>query len=134
MELDDVRPLAADGVVQFDDGVVLLRRDTAPFEGAWVLPGGFVERDEGARAACEREIAEEIGIDVTADVFLGLYDDPSRDPRGNVSAAFRCRPDGDAHPKAREEAREVDTFPVGNLPEMGFDHERIVRDAVDAGD
>jgi len=134
MEIDDVRPLAADGVVQIDGDVVLMQRAHDPFEGTWVLPGGVVERDESARAACEREIAEEIGIDVDAELFVGLYDDPGRDPRGNVSAAFRCRPADGADPVPREEASEVDTFALGDLPEMGFDHERIVRDAFEMGD
>ena len=135
MDIDDVRPLAADGVVLVDGEVVLMRRDTDPYEGHWVLPGGVVEPDETAREACEREIAEEIGIDVEADLFLGVYDDPDRDPRGNVSAAFRCSPaDADADPEPREEARSVDTFSPSDLPEMGFDHERIVGDALDAGD
>lgn len=131
-----MRPLAADGVVQIDGEVVLMQRDTDPFEGAWVLPGGVVERGERAREACEREISEEIGIAVDAELFVGLYDEPDRDPRGNVSAAFRCRPEAGNtdDPEPREEARRVDTFAPGDLSEMGFDHERIVREAFDAGD
>lgn len=100
MEIDDVRPLAADGAVRIDGEVVLVQRDHDPFEDAWVLPGSVVERDENARTAFERELAEEIGIDVDAEEFVGLYDDPDRDPRGNVSAAFRCRPaDPDTDPE-----------------------------------
>ncbi|MFB6303690.1 MAG: NUDIX domain-containing protein [Haloferacaceae archaeon] len=126
-----VRALAADGVVLVDGEVVLLERDHPPCEGKWVLPGGLVEPDETAREACVREVAEEVGLRVRVESFVGLYDAPDRDERGNVSAAYRCVPVGEGAPEARAEARRVDTFDPAALPETGFDHGRIVADAVD---
>lgn len=125
----EVRALAADGVVLLDGEVLLLERDHPPHEGEWVLPGGLVEPDERAREACVREVREEVGVRVEADAFVGLYDDPDRDERGNVSAAYRCHVVA-GQPEAREEARRVDWFPADDLPGTGFDHARIVRDAV----
>lgn len=126
----EVRALTADAVVEMDGEVVLLERDHEPFEGDWVLPGGLVERDETARAACVRETDEEVGLDVAVEEFVGLYDDPDRDRRGNVSAAFLCTPAGDGAPTPEEEARQVGAFDPADLPEIGFDHERIVTDAL----
>lgn len=126
----DVRALTADAVIVLDREVVLLERDHPPFERSWVLPGGLVEPDETAREACIRETKEEVGLDVTIDEFVGLYDDPDRDERGNASVAYRCTPRGDQTPKPREEAAQVETFDPENLPEMGFDHEQIVTDAL----
>lgn len=125
----DVRALTSDAVVELNGEVLLLERVQSPFEGYWVLPGGLVEPDETAREACVRETKEEVGLDVTVEDFVGLYDDPDRDERGNVSAAYRCTPSGDETPVPREEAHQVDTFDPTGLPEMGFDHERIVMDA-----
>jgi 8-oxo-dGTP diphosphatase len=95
-----------------------------------VLPGGLVEPDETAREACVREVNEEVGLDVAVEEFVGLYDDPDRDERGNVSAAYRCAPITDDAPEPREEARQVRTFDPPDLPKMGFDHEQIVADAL----
>jgi 8-oxo-dGTP diphosphatase len=131
MDPDQLRALATDGVVFLDGEVVLLERAHPPFEGRWVLPGGMVERGETAEVACVREVREEVGLEVTVEGFVGLYDDPDRDERGNVSAAYRCLPLGGADPEPREEASRVDTFDPGDLPEMGFDHARIVADAAD---
>ncbi|MFC4827056.1 NUDIX domain-containing protein [Halorussus aquaticus] len=117
-------------MVVLDGEVLLLERDHPPFDGYWVLPGGVVERDETAREACVREAREEVGLDVMVEEFVGLYDDPDRDERGNVSAAYRCTPIADDSPVPREEARQVATFDPTDLPEMGFDHERIVTDAL----
>ncbi|MFP8958594.1 NUDIX domain-containing protein [Natrialbaceae archaeon A-CW3] len=128
MDLEQLRALATDGVVLVDGQVVLVQRDHDPYEGQWVLPGGFVERSETARAACERELAEEVGMNVRAEQFVGLYDDPDRDPRGNVSAAFRCTPVADADPQPREEARAVEFFDPYDHPSIGFSHERTVAD------
>lgn len=126
----EVRALATDAIIELDGEVLLLERDHPPFEGSWVLPGGLVERDETARDACIRETKEEVGLDVTVEEFVGLYDDPDRDERGNVSAAYRCTPRGDQTPTPREEAAQVETFDPEQLPEMGFDHEQIVTDAL----
>ena len=129
--MTDVRALATDAVVVVDGEVLLMERAHDPHEGAWVLPGGLVEPDETAREACVRETREEVGLDVEATDFVGLYDDPGRDPRGNVSAAFRCVPTADdPDPDPGEEARAVETFPPGDLPETGFDHAEIVADGV----
>lgn len=129
----DVRALAADGVVVADGEVVLLERNHPPHEGAWVLPGGMVEPGERAATACEREVREEVGIDVEVRAFVSLFDEPGRDPRRNVSAAYLCEPvDADASPVACEEARAVRTAPPADLPEMGFDHADIVAAAFES--
>jgi 8-oxo-dGTP diphosphatase len=125
-----VRALATDAVIVLDGEVVLLERTHSPFEGSWVLPGGLVEPDETAQEACVREVNEEVGLDVAVEEFVGLYDDPDRDERGNVSAAYRCTPVSDDEPIPREEAWRVKTFDPADLPEMGFDHEQIVTDAL----
>lgn len=125
----EVRALTTDAVIELDGDLLLLERNHPPFEGSWVLPGGLVERDETAQQACVRETKEEVGLDIIVEEFVGLYDDPARDERGNVSAAYRCTPHGDQTPTPREEAYQVETFSPTTLPEMGFDHERIVTDA-----
>jgi 8-oxo-dGTP diphosphatase len=128
--MSDARALATDGVVVLGGEVVLLERDHPPEEGRWVLPGGMVERGETARAACAREVREEVGLDVWPVSFVGLYDAPDRDPRGNVSAAFLCLPTDGADPEPRSEARRVGTFDPEDLPELGFDHGKVVADAL----
>lgn len=125
------RALATDAVVLLDGEVVLLERDHEPHEGKWVLPGGLVERGERAHEACIRETNEEVGLVVEPVSFVGLYDAPERDARGNVSTAFLCRPTApDQQPRPKEEARAVETFGPDNLPSLGFDHDRIVTDAL----
>lgn len=127
----EVRALATDGVVLVGDEVVLLERDHPPHEGEWVLPGGLVEPDETAATACAREVREEVGLRVRPVQLVGLYDDPGRDERGNASVAYLCVPLDGTTPEPHEEARRVETFPVDDRPALGFDHDRILSDALD---
>lgn len=125
-----LRALAVDAVVPIDGEILMLERNHPPAEDTWVLPGGMVEPDETAAEACTRETAEEVGLDVSPVSLIGLYDDPDRDERGNVSAAYLCLRADDADPRPVAEARQVDTFPPASLPETGFDHAQIIADAL----
>jgi 8-oxo-dGTP diphosphatase len=128
----DVRALTADGVVFVDDAVVLLERNHEPYEGSWVLPGGFVEPDEAAATAAAREVQEEVGMAVEPTAFVGLFDAPDRDPRHTASAAYVCEAvDADATPEALEEAYQVGAFDPADPPALGFDHAEILAAAVD---
>jgi len=128
----DARALTADGVVFVDDEVVLLERNHAPYEGSWVLPGGFVEPDERAATAAAREVMEETGLRVQPTAFVGLFDAPDRDPRHTTSAAFVCEPfDDDATPRPLAEASRVGTFDPTDPPALGFDHADVLDAALD---
>lgn len=44
--------------------VLLIKRDKAPAQGLWSVPGGKLEAGEALTACCRREIREETGLDV----------------------------------------------------------------------
>ena len=102
--------LTVDAIIKFpDDRIALIKRKNEPFQGMWALPGGFVDVGEHVYAACEREVREECNIDVKLDGILGVYSDPSRDPRGHtVSVVYLARPVGG-------ELKAADGLEVGRL-------------------
>lgn len=59
------------GVVVHDGRLLLVRRATEPGKGRWTVPGGRVEVGETLHEAVVREVAEEAGIPVVVDRFLG---------------------------------------------------------------
>lgn len=121
--------LMVDVVIPSDEGVVLIRRGSDPYEGQWALPGGFVEVGETVEQAAAREAAEETGLDVELAHLVGVYSEPTRDPRGhNVSVAFLARVLG-GELSAATDAAEVAVLDPESI-ELAFDHRRIVSDAM----
>ena len=72
--------LAAGAVVTYQDRILLLRRGIEPAYGAWVFPGGFVDRGEHPEAAAVRETREEAGVAIRLDGTLGIYSHPAGSP------------------------------------------------------
>ncbi|MBM7443119.1 NUDIX domain-containing protein [Streptomyces sp. HB132] len=73
----------ADVVAMTPDGdVLLIERGWPPYEGAWALPGGHVDRGETAIEAAVRELAEETGVHVLASDLqkIGVFDRPLAQP------------------------------------------------------
>ncbi len=113
--------------------VLLIQRANEPFVGQWALPGGFVGIDEDIEAAALRELEEETGVrDVYIEQFH-TFGRPDRDPRGRVVSvahfALVNLEDHPVHPSS--DARRVEWFELGELPRLAFDHDEIIRIAIE---
>ncbi|MBU4265611.1 MAG: NUDIX hydrolase [Candidatus Altiarchaeales archaeon] len=112
------------------NSIVLVKRGIYPFEGMWALPGGFVEYKETVENATIREAKEETGLDIEIERMVGVYSDPERDPRGHtVAVTFLCRRVG-GELNAGDDAAEAKEFKIKEMPEMAFDHRKMVDDAM----
>jgi bifunctional NMN adenylyltransferase/nudix hydrolase len=82
--------VTTDAVVIQSGHVLLVRRKSAPGEGLWALPGGFLEQDESIDAGLLRELRQETGLKVPEPVLLGsvkarrVFDHPGRSLRGRT--------------------------------------------------
>lgn len=111
--------LAAGVVTECDGGILLLRRSIEPACGAWVFPGGFVDRGEHPEEAAVREAAEEAGVEVRLEGFLGIYSHPHGSPV--VLVVYHGVVTG-GEPAALDESLEVGLFSPAALPweELAF--------------
>lgn len=57
-------------ILNEDDRVLLVQ--PAYYPGRWLMPGGGAEITDSPRHACERELSEELGIDITAGALLAV--------------------------------------------------------------
>jgi 8-oxo-dGTP diphosphatase len=117
------RPVVGVAVVACDAAgrfLLVRRADT----GTWALPGGTLEWGERIGACVIRELAEEASAKVESDPkLLGVYSDPSRDPRFHaVTVVVACLVSA-ANPHAENPLEIVDArfFAAADLPaEMAF--------------
>lgn len=113
-----------DAIIMHEDGIVLIERRNEPL--GWALPGGFVDEGESYEAAIAREVLEETGLHSREVKLFHVYSDPRRDPRGhNVSTVYSVTVDPGT-PKAGDDAETVGVFDPDELPQMAFDHEKII--------
>ena len=108
--------------------VLLIKRANEPFKGEWALPGGFVQIDEDLETGARRELLEETGV---KDVYLEqlyTYGAVDRDPRERVItvAYYALVPSDKMEIRAASDAEGVGWFSVDKLPELAFDHARIL--------
>jgi len=120
--------LAVDAIIIYDDKLVLIRRVNPPFQDQFALPGGFVDIGETVENAVIREAKEETGLDIEIFKLVGIYSEPSRDPRGHtVSIAYAAKGYGTL--KAGSDARDIELFGFDEIPRLAFDHNKIIDDA-----
>ncbi|MCL6219267.1 NUDIX domain-containing protein [Zunongwangia pacifica] len=107
--------------------LVLVKRKNEPFKDKWALPGGFVEQEEDLADAAKRELQEETGLVVDRNEQIGTFGKPGRDPRGRtISIVYLSLIDREEALKAADDAAEAAWFDIDNLPELAFDHSKIV--------
>ena len=113
--------------------VLLVKRRFAPFAGMWAIPGGFLEKGESLEQAAARELAEETGVTGIYMEQLHAFGDPGRDPRMQVvTVAYMALISLESiHPRAGDDAAETHWFSILQLPSLAFDHERILKFAVE---
>ena len=115
--------------LQFEEKLLLARRNIEPRKGHWNFCGGYVELGETLEEAATREVKEEAGLDVHIGKLIGVYCYGGEMP---VMVAFHAPINSDhlsslaAQP---EEVSELALFARGEMPEFAFPvHYEIVQD------
>ena len=112
--------------------VLLVRRGGDPYKGFWAFPGGFLKNSETAEAGALRELREETSLEPSSPIVqLGVFSDPSRDPRERViTIAFYAlvKP---SEVTGGDDAEDARWFPADELPPLAFDHDAIFREALE---
>ena len=111
--------------------VLLIKRKNEPYKDCWAFPGGFINIDESAENAAVRELKEETGLDVVKIEQLKAYSNPERDPRERVITIAFIAESKIKEVKGSDDAKEAKWFDISNLPQLAFDHEQILKDAID---
>jgi ADP-ribose pyrophosphatase YjhB (NUDIX family)/adenosine deaminase len=120
--------------------VLLIRRhdDAGAAAGRFALPGGFVQPGETPAAAAARELREETGLSLPADVLvpITIVEGGGRDPRDTDerwvrSHVFAARVDHDVLVRGGSDAAAAVFVDVRLRPALAFDHDVLVERARD---
>ncbi len=120
------------GAVFRQEELLLVRE---AIDGGWTLPGGWADVGEGPRAAVEREVREEAGLQVRATRLVGAYDanrvEESMPLFHAYKLVFLCEILG-GEVTASPETTELGFFPFDGLPEPFSPHRTAPRHLGDA--
>ena len=109
--------------------ILLIKRALPPHRNQWALPGGFIKLDESLEEGAKRELQEETGVTGVYLEQLYTFGRPDRDPRERVItvAYYALIPSDELEPKAASDAENVSWFGLKELPDLAFDHKRILK-------
>ena len=110
--------------------VLLIERGIEPFKGKWAFPGGFLKMDETAREGALRELKEETGLENAYIEQFNTYSDPWLDPRERVITIAHYALVRIQEVKGGDDAAKALWFPIDKVPQLAFDHDKILRDAM----
>lgn len=109
---------------------LLVRRQHAPYQEMWALPGGFVRNDESLEEAAARKLAEDTGVTAVYTEQLFTFGDINRDPRMRiVTVAYFALVPYAAVMTQVDQAKldgSAQWFSLKSLPDLAFDHKKIV--------
>lgn len=111
--------------------VLLIERGADPYKGCWAFPGGFLEMNETTEECAIRELSEETGLKIERMQQIGTYSKVDRDPRGRtITTAYLAVVDTSLNVRGQDDAAKAQWFPIDELPELAFDHDEIMSDAI----
>jgi len=117
--------VTVDVIIRYKGGIVLVKRKYEPI--GWALPGGIVEIDETLENAAVREAKEETNLDTDLIRQFHTYSDPKRDQRNHsITTVFIAEGKGEL--QAGDDAAEAKVFDLDQLPDLVFDHKKILID------
>lgn len=110
--------------------VLLIQRGIEPFKSQWAFPGGFLRMDEDAQTGALRELREETGLETAYVKQFHTFSSPARDPRERVITIAHYALVRLTDISAGDDAAEARWFPLGEVPQLAFDHDLILRTAM----
>lgn len=110
--------------------VLLIQRGIEPYKDKWAFPGGFMQIDETAEECAKRELEEETGLKTTSVEQFYTFSDVNRDPRERVITVAHYALVRLEEVKGGDDARSAQWFAMNEIPSLAFDHDRILRMAV----
>ncbi|MGN6420286.1 MAG: NUDIX hydrolase [Pseudobacter sp.] len=117
----------------FDDEtlkLLLIKRGFEPQKNKWSLMGGFVQPKESLDNAASRILEELTGLKGVYMEQLFAFGEPDRDPmERTISVVYYALVDIGLYKQQMNENFHAEWFPMAEIPNLIFDHPRMVERA-----
>jgi 8-oxo-dGTP diphosphatase len=123
--------VAVDCIIFGFDGddikLLLVHRVLNPEKGKWSLMGGFLQPDENLEQAANRILKKNTGLEGVYMEQLKAFSAPDRDPvERTISIAYFALIDIHQYEKQLSTEYHAEWFHLSEMPELIFDHKRMV--------
>ncbi|WP_421944122.1 NUDIX hydrolase [Pedobacter sp.] len=128
--------VAVDCIIFGYDGnelkLLVIKRAIEPVKDKWSLMGGFIGNDEDLDGAAKRILLELTGLHDVYLEQLNAYGSPDRDPiERTISVVYFALIDINKYSAQINDQYHAEWFKVTDVPELIFDHNEMVKAAMD---
>jgi len=107
--------------------LLLIQRAFEPEKNNWSLMGGFIQSNESADEAAIRILKKLTGLEGVYLEQLHTFSEPNRDPiERTISIAYFALLDSNLYEKQISDEYHPEWFPLDQIPDLIFDHKRMV--------
>ncbi len=107
--------------------ILLIQRAFEPEKDNWSLMGGFIQPTESGDEAATRILKKLTGLEGVYLEQLRTFSEPSRDPiERTISIAYFALIDSNLYEKQISDEYHPEWFPLDKIPDLIFDHKRMV--------
>jgi len=108
--------------------VLLIYRGADPYRNCWALPGDLISLDTNLSDSAEKVLQDLTGLDQIYMEQIHTFGKVDRHPYGRVFtvAYFALIKIEDYHLHPSSWAEEAAWFPIGEIPDLPFDHNEIL--------
>lgn len=114
--------------------VLLIKRKNEPFKDKWILVGGACYNNEDTESAMKREMLEKTGLKNINFEFFKVFSKPDRSPLMRMIAIAYIGVIDCKKVKLLKETtktKDADWFLIDRIPELGYDHSEILKQAIE---
>jgi len=113
--------------------VLLVKRSIEPFKGYWMLPGGIMDEGSTLEDSVNQVLYGLTGINNVHQEQVKCYSAVDRHPvKRVVTLCFYALINPKNHSVIpKNYVSEVEWFPINDIPALGFDHQYLVKDALE---
>lgn len=113
--------------------VLLIKKNSEPYKGYWILPGGIISKDKTLEETLEYNIKEQVGLSNLKYEDSSVFSDLNRVPNKRLLglSVISIVDEITVRDQQQPTNYEYSWFSIENLPKIGYDHSSIIEKSIE---